>query len=250
MKLLLKSLQWIYCIYALSIFIALIFIALPFVIIASFFGEVKGGNFIYKICSTWGFIWYFLVGIRHKNIYESPHDPTKHYIFVANHCSYMDIPPAVMAVRQPIRVLGKYESSKIPIFGYIYGKAVILVDRSNAERRAQSVRKLTDFIKKNISIFIFPEGTFNITPAPLKSFYDGAFRIAIETSTSIKPVLFVDTLERLHFKSLFSLTPGKCRCVFLEEVPVAGYTMDDIAALKQIVYNRMDAGMRRYRKYE
>lgn len=250
MKLLLKPIQWIYSIYALSIFVVFIFIALPFVTIASLFGEVKGGNFIYKVCRTWGFVWYFLVGIRHKNIYESPHDPNRHYIFVANHCSYMDIPPAVMAVSQPLRVLGKYESSKIPIFGYIYSKAVILVDRSNPERRAQSVRTLTDFIKKNISIFIFPEGTFNISPAPLKSFYDGAFRIAIETGINIKPILLIDTLDRLHFDSLFNLTPGKCRCVFMEEVPVTNYTINDIAILKQIVYDRMDAGMRRYRKYE
>jgi 1-acyl-sn-glycerol-3-phosphate acyltransferase len=33
---------------------------------------------------------------------------------------------------------------------------------------------------------IFPEGTFNETGKPLKSFYDGAFRISIETRTPVK----------------------------------------------------------------
>jgi 1-acyl-sn-glycerol-3-phosphate acyltransferase len=42
---------------------------------------------------------------------------------------------------------------------------------------------------------MFPEGTFNETNAPLKDFYDGAFRIAIETKTAVKPVLFLDAYE-------------------------------------------------------
>ena len=249
MKYLLKPLQWIYSIYALLIFIVLMLIALPFVIAASFFGKINGGNFIYKVCRLWGFTWYFFVGIRHRNVYESKPDTSSHYVFVANHLSYLDIPPAVMAIKQPLRVLGKYETSKIPIFGYIYKTAAITVERSNPKNRSKSVRILKKFIDKNISIFIFPEGTFNITPEPLKNFYDGAFRIAIETSTNIKPLLFIDTLERLHFKSLFSLTPGICRVVFLEGVSVEGLTHNDIPFLKEKVYRLMDEGLRRYRKY-
>ncbi|MGR9861211.1 1-acyl-sn-glycerol-3-phosphate acyltransferase, partial [Escherichia coli] len=74
---------------------------------------------------------------------------------------------------------------KIPIFGWIYRAAVILVDRSNTQARAKSVRALKAAIKKNISIIIIPEGTFNETKKPLKSFFDGAFRIAVESQTPI-----------------------------------------------------------------
>ena len=248
MKFLLKPLQYLYCIYALLVFIAIMFVALPFVLIASAFG-VKGGNFIYKICFIWARAWYLFIGIRHKEIYEAPHDTTQQYIFVANHISYMDIQPIVSSFTQPIRVLGKYEMIKVPIFGWIYKAAVILVDRKDATRRSKSVRALKAAIHHGISIFIFPEGTFNITPQPLKDFFDGAFRIAIETQTPIKPLLFIDTLERLHYKSIFSLTPGKCRVIFLEEVPVHHYTMKDIQELKQHVYRLMDEGLRRYRNY-
>jgi 1-acyl-sn-glycerol-3-phosphate acyltransferase len=131
----------------------------------------------------------------------------------------------------------------------IYKSAVILVDRSNSETRAKSVRALKAAIKNNISIFIFPEGTFNETGNPLKSFYDGAFRIAIETQTPIKPILLVDTLERLHFNSIFSLTPGKNRIVYLEEVSVSALGISDIPYLRDQVYQIMDTGLRRYRSY-
>jgi 1-acyl-sn-glycerol-3-phosphate acyltransferase len=249
MKYLLKPIQWLYCIYALLVFVMLMLVAAPFVVVASFFGKIKGGNFIYKVCKAWGFTWYFLVGLRHKNIYEAPHDRSKQYIFVANHISYLDIPPVVMCLSQPVRVLGKNEMVKYPVFGYIYRCAVILVDRLNPERRAKSVRQLKAALRKRISIFIFPEGTFNETGKPLKDFFDGAFRIAIETKTNIKPILFVDTIDRLHFSSIFTLTPGKCRCVFLEEVPVTGLKMADVPALKKHVHDIMEAGLRRYRSY-
>lgn len=180
-------------------------------------------------------------------MYEFTHDPTRHYIFVANHISYMDIPPIVMALHQPVRVLAKYELSKIPVFGFIYRSATVLVNRSNAERRAESMSEMRNFLNHHVSIFIFPEGTFNETGAPLKDFYDGAFRIAIETGTAIKPLLLVDTIDRLHYRSIFSLTPGPSRVVFMNEIPVQGMTMEDLPALKQKVHQVMENGLKKYK---
>jgi 1-acyl-sn-glycerol-3-phosphate acyltransferase len=222
------------------------FAVVPFVVVASLFGRMKGGNFIYKVCRIWGYLWYFLIGVRHKNIYEVPQNFSAQYIFVANHISYMDIPPIVMAITQPVRVLAKYELSKVPVFGFIYKSATVLVDRSNAERRSQSITEMRNFLSKHVSIFIFPEGTFNETGAPLKDFYDGAFRIAIETETPIKPVLFPDTVKRLHYSSIFSLTPGLSRVIFMDEVSVEGLTMEDMPSLKQKVHKIMEDGLRKY----
>ena len=127
----------------------------------------------------------------------------------------MDIPCIVMCIHQPLRVLGKYEMVRYPVFGFIYRVAAILVDRSDATHRARSVRALKAAIKRGISIFIFPEGTFNETDKPLKEFYDGAFRTAIETQTPIKPILFVDNDERLnHAKYFFFNTRYLPLCVF------------------------------------
>lgn len=249
MKTVMRPVQFVYSLYALLVFVLTMFIALPFVLLSLPFGKVTGGNMIYQVCRAWAYVWYFVTGMRHREIYEQPHDRDRQYIFVANHISYMDIPPIVLIAHQPMRVLGKYEMVKVPVFGWIYRAAVILVDRRNPETRARSVRALKAALKHHISIFIFPEGTFNETGKPLKDFYDGAFRIAIETGTPIKPVLLVDTLERLHYGGLFRLTPGVSRVVYLEEVPVAGLIPSDIQGLKQQVYDIMEQGLRRYRNY-
>src|SRR5215212_7905979 len=236
----LKSLRLLYCIYAIIMFVALMLLIFPFVLTASFFGRINGGNAIYRLCTLWGDCWFFLIAIRHKNIYESSASDEGQFIYVANHISYLDAALIVKTLRKPIRALGKYEMSKVPVFGYIYKNAIVTVDRTNAERRAKSVRQLKAVLRKGISIFIFPEGTFNLTKQPLKEFYDGAFRIAIETQTPIKPVLFLDNYDRMNYTSFLSLNPGKARVVYLEEVPVENYTSEQVKTLKEKVYTLME----------
>ncbi len=245
----LRFLQIIYSLYGFAWFLLTMFIILVVVLFSPLLGKTKGGNFVYTACKGWAIFWYFVTGVRYKEIHETPHDVSKQYIFVANHISYMDIPAAMLAVHQPVRILGKYEMVKYPVFGIIYRMAVIVVDRSSSERRAQSFRALKAALLKHISIFIFPEGTFNETREPLKDFYDGAFRIAIETKTPIKPILFLDTYERMHYRGFLELTPGKCRCVYLPSIEVEEYDMKSVAALREKVYAVMEEGLRRYKNY-
>lgn len=247
MRLMLKPLQWIYCIYAFIIFIAIMLVIFPFVIIASFFGRIRGGNMILRLCMLWADIWFPLIFIFIKRIYEAPHNKKNAYIFVTNHISFLDAPVIVKAYRQHIRPLGKIEMGKVPVFGFIYRRAIVSVDRSSPEHRAESVEVLKSVIRKGISVLVFAEGTFNMTSRPLKEFYDGAFRVAIETQTPVKPVLFLDTYSRLSYKSIFSLSPGRCRIVYLDEIPVEGLTMDDTAKLKEKVFVIMEKKLREYK---
>ena len=239
--------QYIYSLYGFAVFLLLMFILFPFVVIASFFGRIRGGNIVYHICRFWADTALFCWGIFHKNIYEEPHSPNHPVIFVFNHISYIDIPVILASFRkQPMRILAKAEMAKIPVFGFIYKAAAVMVDRSNSDHREKSVQILKSVLKRNISVGIAPEGTFNMTGKPLKEFYDGAFRIAIETQTPIKPVLFLDTYDRLNYHSVFSLSPGRSRSVFLEEIDVSGYSLETVKDLKQKVYDIMEAGLIRY----
>ena len=246
MKFLLKLVHFLYALYALLLFILLMFVVLLLSVPASFFGTIKGGNFIYGLCRGWSTTWLALIGIRQKNIYLAPHKTDHACIFVMNHISYMDIPAAIHAVRQPVRILGKMEMAKMPVFGFIYSRAAVMVDRSSMENRARSVMILKAVLKRGISIVIFPEGTFNLTDQPLKNFYDGAFRIAIETGTPIKPVILPDTLERLHNRSIFAFTPGILRAVYMDEIPVEGLTIADIQQLRDKVHGLMTAELRKW----
>lgn len=242
-------LRYLYFFYSVLVFVVLLMIIFPIVLLAALFGKLRGGTMIYYLCMFWADAWFFLTGIFHRNIYEAPHDKNKQYIFVVNHISYLDGPVLVKTIRQPLRALGKIEMEKIPLFGFIYSYAVVKVDRSDAEHRAKSIRNLKSVLGKGVSIIIFPEGTFNTTHQPLKSFYDGAFRIAIETQTPLKPVLFLDAYSRMPYHSVFSLNPGRSRSVFLEEIPVEGLTADDIPALRERAFACMEERLRYYQAH-
>src|SRR5664279_594466 len=82
----------VYTIYALFWFAFFTLLAFPLVLLFSLFGKLRGGNLICSMAKVWADCWYFLVGIRHENIFESPYDPAGNYIFLVNHISYMDIP--------------------------------------------------------------------------------------------------------------------------------------------------------------
>ena len=149
--------------------------------------------------------------------------------------------------KQHFRILGKSELGEIPVFGFIFKHAAVSVDRKNPANRAKSLLILKSIIKRQISVFICPEGTFNETHKPLKEFYDGAFKIAIETQTPIKPVLILDTYDRLSYKNFLSLTPGTSRAVFLEETDTASLYISDVAMLKEKIFKQMEDALIRYK---
>ncbi len=247
MKGLILLLKGLYSIYAFIVFVTIMLVLFPFSIIASFFGRIKGGNMMMRLCMFWADAWFFLIGMPHPKIYEEKHDKKKAYIFVSNHISYLDAAIIPKAIRQPVRPLGKVEMSKLPVFGFIYRNAIVTVDRSSPANRANSVRILTSLINKGISVLVFPEGTFNMTTQPLKEFYDGAFRVAIETQTPVKPVLFLDAYRRMPYESIFRMSPGRSRILYLAEIPVAGLTLADVSFLKEKVYRIMEEKLVEYK---
>ena len=235
-----KVFQFLFSIYAMIVFIAVMLCVFPFVILATLFGKFTGGNIANKLCSAWGIICTSLWLMPNTTINRKSNKNDKAVIYVLNHNSYMDIPLMMKIFYNiNIRVLAKYELSKVPIFGFIYRNAAIMVDRSSPEARIKSINNLKEMLAKNISIAIFPEGTFNISNAPLKEFYDGAFKIAVETQTPIQPILFINALDRMHYSSVFSFTPGRTKSIFLEPFQPG----NDVQLLKQKVYNVMEAGL-------
>ncbi|HWJ28297.1 MAG TPA: lysophospholipid acyltransferase family protein [Flavisolibacter sp.] len=247
MRLLLKPLQILYVLYAFLLFIILMIPVFIWSLLVLPLGRIRSGNLIYKACIVWADIWFFLLLIRHKNIYIGKKNKGESYIFVSNHNSNLDSAIIPKTFRYPVRPLGKVEMAKIPVFGFIYKKVIVTVDRSSSANRTKSVQVLKSVLRKGISVLVFPEGTFNTTHQPLKAFYDGAFRIAIETRTPVRPVLFLDTYDRLNYTSIFSLNPGKSRSLFLPPVSVEGFTLKDIPQLRNTVIQNMESALIQYK---
>jgi 1-acyl-sn-glycerol-3-phosphate acyltransferase len=240
-----KAATVIYSTYAALMFCITLIIAFPFIVIASFFGRIVGGNAIMTINYIWSHTWLILVGVRHQNILKNTIDFNQPYVYVLNHGSYIDGALLLPTIGLHwFRPLGKYELTKTPLFGYIYSKVVVTVDRSSKTNRAGSITKLKALLKKNISVLIFPEGTFNTSPTePLKEFYNGAFRIAKETQTPIQPIILLDNTKRWHHSGFFTMSPGRSRSVYLPTIPLATIQNLSEEDLKTHTYNLMEKSL-------
>lgn len=236
-----KVLTALYLFYAALIFIGLMFLVLPLVLIVSAILNVstsKKAILFFLRCWAWGFsiASFFWVKTINKHLI----DPSLPHIYVGNHGSYLDAIGVCISVPQYFSPLGKVEMTKVPIFGLIYKRIVVLIDRSSKESREKSVNALKGDLAKGESILIFPEGTMNKTGQPLSEFYDGAFRIAIETQTTLMPFVMINNRELLPRISPLKAHPGLIKTIFITPVNVKGLTLDDLPVLKQKVYDLME----------
>jgi len=242
-----KVLSTFYLCYAALIFIILMFIALPFVLLATTLLAPATGKRVglfFLRCWAWGFslTTFFWVKTVNKHLINRkvPH------IYVGNHGSYLDAIAVCISIPQYFSPLGKIEMAKVPIFGWIYKRIVVMIDRSSKESRERSVASLKQDISNGQSILIFPEGTMNKSVAPLSEFYDGAFKIAIETQTPLMPFVMINNRELLPRTHPLKAHPGLLTTVFITPVDVKGLQIEDLGMLKQKVYTLMEEAILKY----
>ncbi|MFM2225272.1 MAG: hypothetical protein RJA07_1474 [Bacteroidota bacterium] len=235
-----KKIIWLpYRIYILIIFFVTLLIAFSLIMACQLLPESVKSQTIFKINCAWTKFVFICFFIRLRVKGREHVDKEKSVIFIANHRSYLDAALIFLAIPKYFKPLGKAEMGKIPLFGPIYKSVAISVDRSSPFNRARSVKLLKRQILRGTSIVIFPEGTFNMGTEPLIDFYDGAFRIAIETQTDIQPFVITGTQQVLDRFSAIAITPGFIDVQFLPVIKVAGLKWTDAEMLKQKAYQQI-----------
>lgn len=189
----------------------------------------------FKIARLWARVILIGMGFRYSIKGTENFEAGKSYMLVANHTSMTDIMLMLLAVKNhPFVFVGKKELVNIPIFGFIYKRVCILVDRENSKSRFAVFERAQNRIQQGLSICIFPEGGVPDESILLDEFKDGAFRIAIEHQLTIIPLTFYDNKKRFSY-TFFSGTPGKMRAKIHPPIETIGKTMDDKLHLKQQV---------------
>ena len=226
-----KIFQIPYTVFVLATFVASIILAFPLFLVIGFRDTPKARRIITAIVQYWSRGWLWIIGMPIQVSGTFPQD--KKFIIVANHISYLDTVNIYAAIPEYFRTLAKKDMVKVPLFGFIYKQLAILVDRSSPESRAKSMRLMWRQLRNECHIAVFPEGTFNETEEPMKEFFDGAFRLAINAQVPILPLIFPDTVHRWHFSGWWKLWPGRNRAVFLHPIYVNGLTLKDLPELKE-----------------
>lgn len=218
--------------------VTLLIVALPMWLI----GLIKepGRTEVFRrISIVWMRTFFLLSGCSIKIKGRENFEPGKNYIVTCNHNSFMDVPVSTPFIPGPNKTIAKAEMAKVPLFGLIYKRGSVLVNRKDRKSRQDSFRKMINVLEAGMHMCIYPEGTRNKTNKPLKDFHDGAFRLAIETRNSIIPALIFDTKRILPANKTFYFHPGRMEIHFLPPVDVG--QNENYESLKEKVYGIMSS---------
>ncbi len=196
----------------------------------------KGQHIFIIISRIWMRVWLFLIAcpLKVKGWHHFKKGET--YIVTCNHNSLMDVPLSCPFIPGANKTIAKKSFTKVPLFGWFYAKGSVLVDRNSDESRRRSFVEMKEALRQGMHMSIYPEGTRNRTNDPLKNFHDGAFRLAVETGTSIIPAVIFNTKKVLPLHKSFFFMPHKLSIHFLPAVSVTGKTAKK---LKQEVFDVM-----------
>jgi 1-acyl-sn-glycerol-3-phosphate acyltransferase len=200
----------------------------------------------WKIQRLWAQWIVFMMGFRPVKIKSSyNYHPNRQYIIVANHTSMIDIPFMLTILKIPITFVGKKELARYPLFGYFYKKTNVLVDRKSLKSRKEVYDQVENFIKKGLSIVIFPEGGVPDHKIDLAPFKNGAFRIAIEHKLPLLPIVFYDNKRLLPY-DFFKGNPGKMHYKILPAIETESLSEEDMQELKNYVYTLLYNELKNY----
>ena len=159
-------------------------------------------------------------------------------IVICNHNSLIDVPICTPFLPRANKTIAKKSFIYVPLFGWIYQFGSVIVDRKNDQSRKTSFEEMKRVLDSGLDMLIYPEGTRNKTSEPLKSFYDGAFKLAVETQNPIIPVVLLNTKNILPAYPIMFFKPGRIQMDILEPISSQGHT---VQSLKQLAFDTMAA---------
>ncbi len=236
MKTLKEIFARIWAFWGLALFMVTMFIAYIFYIPCHFLKEPHKANWHRHVSRVWMFTFLNLIGCPLKIKGAQQFKSLPNCIIVSNHNSLMDVPVTTPFMPRANKTIAKKSFSRIPIFGWIYSFGSVLVDRNNDASRRKSFEDMKWVLNNHLDMVIYPEGTRNRTDEPLKKFYDGAFRLAIDTKKPIIPTLVFNTKKVLPVHKIFYMLPYKLEMHFLPAVESVNCTSKE---LKEKVFNQM-----------
>lgn len=228
----------VFAFWAALIFVPTLLIAVIPIWLTNFMKEPGGTEVFRKISKAWMTFFLYVIGCPLKIKGRNNFTKGETYVVVCNHNSFMDIPLTTPFIPGANKTIAKAELAKLPLFGTIYKRGSILVDRKSDKSRKESFVKMKDVLAQGLHMCIYPEGTRNKSNEPLRSFHDGAFRLALSTGKAIIPTAIFNTRKVLPGSSKpFYLWPSKLHMHFLEPIPVQ--PNDTVQSLKDRVFNVM-----------
>jgi 1-acyl-sn-glycerol-3-phosphate acyltransferase len=198
----------------------------------------RTGDAVLALARLWSRVILGAPGVRVQVSSRVPLDPTRPYVFVANHASMIDIWAVFIAVPASFRFIAKKQLSYIPLFGWAMSAGrFIFIDRQNPLAARRSIDEAARRIRAGQSVVIFPEGT-RTRDGRLGPFKKGGFRLAIDSGAAIVPIAIKGS-RALMPRGAALIRAGTVTVDIGEPIPTAGLKTDDRNKLIDEVHARV-----------
>ena len=195
-------------------------------------------NHHYGAWFAWGILKIFGVRVELENAsHLMRYSPC---IYVVNHQSNVDLITYAAICPKRTVVIGKKELLWIPFFGLFYAAAGnILLHRQVARKARAGLNQAIEKIrKKKVSVWIFPEGTRNLSHSGMLPFKRGAFVMAVTCQIPIVPIVGAPLSSIIDWKSKKILSKVY-RIRVLPSISTQGLTEESLTHLMQMTRENM-----------
>jgi 1-acyl-sn-glycerol-3-phosphate acyltransferase len=204
----------------------------------------SGHRWAARLYHWWGKAFFWVAGIPVQIEYEGPL-PSGPVIFCPNHSSYIDVPVLTQAIDRFFVFIGKSSLGRVPIFGYVFRRVHIAVDRDSLRSRYAVLQQAAAALAQGKSLVLFPEGGFGSPqPGQLGVFKEGAFKLAAATGRPIVPVTLPFNLRILPDQAPLRLHRRSAKVIF--HAPVWVPRPDQAEAARQQVHATIAQALARH----
>ena len=224
--------------------------AIPFLILLPFYHlfatKLKWHRYASLLNHWWAKLFFIGIFIPYEIIYRFKPQKGKQYVYCSNHTSMMDIITMGLIVKENHIFVGKESLTKVPLFGKMFAKLHIPVNRSSKISSYKALLKSMEAIENGKNIIIFPEGGIYGDHEPLMNpFKDGPFRIAIEKQVPIIPVTILYNWIILKDDDKFLPKWHKGKAIVHEAIETIGMTITDLEKLKKMTFDVIEKELRK-----
>ncbi|MEQ9441087.1 MAG: lysophospholipid acyltransferase family protein [Cyclobacteriaceae bacterium] len=168
------------------------------------------------------------------------------YVIAPNHFSLLDI--AVMGyIPKPFVFVGKVSLARIPLFGFMFRKMHITVDRKSLKSRYQALQQSKMAVDEGKSLVMYPEGgILTEHPPQLARFKNGPFKVAIEKQIPLVPVTIPFNYVILPDDGKLLMRPRRPVMIIHPPIDTQGMVEADVNALREQTFAIIDQELQKY----
>jgi 1-acyl-sn-glycerol-3-phosphate acyltransferase len=199
----------------------------------------RSGHFGHRCARLWSWLILKTSGVRVAVDGLERLDPSRSYVFAANHQSIYDIPIVFASLPFEVRIIAKESLGKIPFMGWHLLRAGhVLVDRSNPGPGV--VKKMARLVAAGHSLIVFPEGTRSVDGV-VGRFKGGSFVIALQSALPVVPITIRGS-RHVMTKGLLTVRPGDVSLTVHEPIETSALPRDQVRELAGRVRATVAAG--------